>query len=183
MSSRITSRVNGGKLSTGLSSGSSSYPMGGSISQRRDSYFTTTSSEYGKTIKNMGTTASSKSYPSPRTARRDLILPHPPVTNRSGSYASYEANRKSPTSRRPLPSGPGPLFPPNSLKQPKRKQESGITQARGPVKANHQLMQRGVSSREGLQDSRSPPSPLIEHRSLSRLKSRSLNDIHNIVNS
>lgn len=176
MSSRITSRVTGDKFSKGLTSGSPSYPMGGSISQKRNSYRTTTNSEYGKGIKSMGTTASTKSYVSPRTARRDLILPHPPVANRSGGYGSYES-RKSPTSRRPLPSGPGPLFPPNSLKQPKRNQESVITQVRGPVKANHQLMQREISNREGLRESRSPPSPSMEHRSLSRLKSRSLNDV------
>ena len=179
MSSRITPRVTGAKFSTGHSSGSPSYSMGSTISQKRENYYlTTTNSEYGKsTIKNMGTTASTKGYANPRTTRRDLILPHPPVANRSGSYGSYETSRKSPTSGRPLPSGPGPLFPPNSLKQPKRKQESSITQTRGPVKANHQLMQRDISSREGLRESRSPPSPSVEHRSLSRLKSRSLNDV------
>ena len=182
MSSRITSRVTGSKFSTGHSSGSPSYSMGGSISQRRENYLTTTNAEYGKSIKNMGTTASTKGYASPRTARRDLILPHPPVANRSGSYGSYETSRKSPTSGRPLPSGPGPLFPPNILKQPKRKQESSITQTRGPVKANHQLMHQETSIREGLRESRSPPSPSVEHRSLSRLKSRSLNDVRQFDN-
>eukprot|EP00795_Rhopilema_esculentum_P016842 gene16842-8313_t len=83
--------------------------------------------------------------------------------------------RQSPTQGRPLPKGPGPLLPSSGLRKGRKKTDVTPSQAKGPVKGNH-LLAKGGSHNVPRTEVSSPE----EHRSLSRLKSRSLDDIRNV---
>ena len=146
----------------GVHSYSSSYLMGSNLSYTQDQNHNS-NSEYGTTPKSMGSGASSNYESSKDTnkfKRRSL---------------SNILGRQSPTPGRPLPKGPGPLLPSSGLRKGRKKTDVTPSQAKGPVKGNH-LLAKGGSHNVPRTEVSSPE----EHRSLSRLKSRSLDDVRNV---
>ena len=159
-------------------SSSSSYLMGSSLSQDKSDRYHSSNSEYGKSVNNsMGSGVSS--HHSNGSSSRESSLTDMSVLENLGKqrnfrYGSYErTSRSSPQVSRPLPQGPGPLLP-NSCKMNRMKQEKVNSNSRGPLKASHDLNQRGISR---IQDQGRARNPEVERLSMSRAKSRSLSDI------
>lgn len=161
--------------------------MGSKLSYMPQNYFNSPSSENGKYPKNMGTGASNFYEGSNNNSRyqgkkSSFSLPNKQCdfeNDYSRTKNVYDDDRRSPSSTRPLPSGPGPLFPRRIFGLNKKKQDSATKIGKGPMKADHLLPQKGISSRT---DDRSLCSP-IDHQSLSRLKSKSLDDVRGRRNS
>ena len=186
MSSRISSHIDAKKLTGGFHSLTSSHLMGSNLSYRPEKYYAS-SSEYGKVAKDMGSSPSSmleQAGTNTRYQRKSSSFSYPgkkdSVEKGQGKIQNgYEIDRRSASSNRPLPTGPGPLFPTGGLKLNKKKPDSVTSQGKGPMKAYHYLPQKGISSKTDVRNVTSP----IEHTSLRRLKSRSLDDVRGIENS
>lgn len=151
------------------------------MSYNSDLYHTS-NSEYGKCPNEMGSAASSiPENPSVSTRYQRKSFSNPSqrsITEKglSKNHGTYGVSSRSPKSGRPLPMGPGPLLPGTSLKFNKKKQDS--FPGKGPFKGNHFLSQKGISCKSEPRNVTSP----VDHRSLSRLKSRSLDDVRGLGN-
>ncbi len=179
------------------SSSSSALLMGSNFSQSKPNKRNYTSnSEYGRNLteKSMGSGASSQRdspghYRNRGASLSDGALSSNVLRTRNLRYGLQHFSGSSPQIPRPLPHGPGPLLPNNNstLKVNKRRQEMNTTKARGPVKANHEIRQKSSSSPENSRNVSSPRNsnfrkPPIPIQTLSRAKSRSLNDVRAVEN-
>ena len=178
MSSGIFSHLDPGKLSGSYHSKLSSHLMGSKISAEQGRY-STSSSENGRYSKKMGSAVSSGNDHVIKGTNRSQ-------NQRSGysdssRYSNLEEEHGKTHGKysRPLPNGPGPLFPASSMKRNIRKQEPISTQAKGPVKANHLLPLNGIYPKA---DSRHI-SYERAHVNLNRAKSRSLGDVRDVIGS
>jgi len=169
MSSRTVSNTR--RLPAEYNSERSPHFMGGRLSLNADRS-TVSSFEHGTHSNAMGSAASRKINYVPQDSMNSPKRHFRAANSQVNPEKDNEKIER--TSFRPLPNGPGPLFPTGGLpKRNMKKQDTIVTQPRVPMKASHDLLSRELSNATNDRDFRSN----LMHKSLSRVKSRSLSDV------